>query len=203
MAINFPDSPSTNDTFAANGNTYTYDGEKWLLSPAADIFITNPLEQSLQADINGALNIGTSGTRFDVMYANVFNGTATEAKYADLAEIYSADSVYDPGTVVEFGGEKEITQTTSKASIKVVGVISDNPAYLMNSQAEGLPVALNGRVFCKVEGAVSKGDFLVSGSKPGTAEASQDYVGGAVIGKSLVDKSSADIELIEILVSSS
>lgn len=203
MAINFPDSPSTNQQFTANGNTYTYDGEKWTLTAGSDIFLTNPVEQGIQADINGAISIGTSGTRFDVMYANVFNGTATEAKYADLAEIYSADSVYEPGTVVEFGGNKEITQTTEKSSTKVVGVISDNPAYLMNSQAEGLPVALNGRVFCKVAGIVSKGDFLVSSTKPGIAEASKDYIGGAVIGKSLVDKSSNAVELIEILVSSS
>lgn len=200
MAINFPNSPNTNDTFTANGNIYSYDGEKWILATGGDIYLTNPVESNFLASINGAYNIGQNGTRFDVIYANVFNGVATEAKYADLAEIYSSDRLYSYGTVVEFGGEKEITVSTQRASTKIVGVISDNPAYLMNSDADGLPVALNGRVLCYVKGPVQKGDFLISSVTEGVAESSSEYVGGAIIGKSLSDKSSENIELIEILV---
>lgn len=148
---------------------------------------------------NGIRNLGSSGNRWDVAYANVFNGTATEAKYADLAEIYTSDAVYPVGTVVEFGGPQEITLCTQKASTRVAGVISDKPAYLMNAEQEGQPVALKGRVWCYVTGTAKAGDLLVSSSTSGVAEAS-DFIGGAVLGKIIKSKSTVDIKLVEILV---
>ena len=125
--------------------------------------------------------------------ASIFRGVATSALYADLAERYEADSVYDEGTVVVIGGLKEITISTEHASTAVAGVVSKNPAYLMNSEAgtdETHPaIALKGRIPCKIYGPVKKGELLVTSSqRPGYATARQ--LGddpNAVIGKALED----------------
>ena len=117
----------------------------------------------------------------------VFSGTATSAQYADLAEMYTADADIEPGTVVCFGGDKEVTTCMLEADKKVAGVVSTNPAYLMNSDAEGaVAVALQGRVPCKVKGPVAKGDMMVSAGD-GSAKASADPKLGEVIGKALED----------------
>jgi hypothetical protein len=93
------------------------------------------------------------------LYANVFHGTATSANYADLAEKYVTDVKYAPGTVVMVGGDEEVTAVTGP-DCWVLGVISTNPAHLMNASANGQPIALTGRVPCKVNVAVKKGDPL-------------------------------------------
>ena len=93
---------------------------------------------------------------------NVLSTTATQAQYADLAEIYETDKIYDIGTVVMVGGNKEVTECF--VGNRVVGVISDRPAFLMNAQGMGQPIALKGRVQVKVVGAVKKGDELVAGN---------------------------------------
>jgi len=93
--------------------------------------------------------------------ANLFQGTATSAQYADLAEKYLADAEYEPGTVVVVGGEAEVT--ASSWGQRALGVVSTNPAYMMNSELEGgTYIALKGRVPVKVVGSVKKGDRLVA-----------------------------------------
>ena len=135
----------------------------------------------------------------DTVYA-----TATTAQYADLAEIYEADDNYEPGTVVVFGGDKEVTTTSMLADHRVAGVVSTNPAYLMNKDANGVAVALRGKVPCKVEGAVKKGDVLVSNVKPGTATAlapeSANPPAWCIIGKSLENSTDTGIKVINIVV---
>ena len=114
-------------------------------------------------------------------------GSRMEATYADLAEYYEADERYLPGTVLMFGGEKEVTLADDGTS-KVAGVVSTNPAYVMNSTCPGLltAVALQGRVPCKVRGKISKGDMLISGGN-GFARPNQFPSMGTVIGKALED----------------
>ena len=114
-------------------------------------------------------------------------GSRMEATYADLAEYYEADVKYLPGTVLMFGGEKEVTLAEDGTS-KVAGVVSTNPAYVMNSTCPGLltAVALQGRVPCKVRGKISKGDMLISGGN-GFARPNQFPAMGTVIGKALED----------------
>jgi hypothetical protein len=114
-------------------------------------------------------------------------GSRMEATYADLAEYYEADERYLPGTVVMFGGEKEVTLAEDGTS-KVAGVVSTNPAYVMNATCPGLltAVALQGRVPCKVCGKISKGDMLISGGN-GFARPNQFPSMGTVIGKALQD----------------
>ena len=95
--------------------------------------------------------------------ANIFNGTATAARYADLAEKYLADQEYETGTVVAVGGDAEVTACT--AGSRAIGVVSANPAYMMNSELEGgIYIALKGRVPVKVIGSVKKGDRLTAGN---------------------------------------
>ena len=130
--------------------------------------------------------------------AGTITATATAAKYADLAEKYSSDEDYEPGTVVKFGGEKEITASDSEGDPAVVGVISTDPAYMMNNDAEGLFVALCGRVPCKVSGPVAKGDLMVS-AQDGRAKADNNAQAGRIIGKAIEASEGGDA-VIEVLV---
>jgi hypothetical protein len=134
--------------------------------------------------------------------ALTFNGTSTTARYADLAENYLSDVDYAAGTVVVFGGDKEITTTQSFADTAVAGVISTNPAYLMNEALDGQPVALRGRVPVKVQGAIRKGDLLVTGTIPGVAVSvgrASNY-GQAVFAKALENKTTAEVGVIEAVI---
>ena len=132
--------------------------------------------------------------------ATNFSGTASEAKYADLAEIYSSDADYEPGTVLMFGGEQEVTIANEYSTTRVAGVVSEFPAYCMNSNAEGVIVALQGRVPVKVYGPVRKGDLMVASKyKEGFAEAGP-FIGGGVIGKALENKDTTGEGIIEVVV---
>ena len=134
----------------------------------------------------------TSTITYDA-YTQVLNATATAARFADLAERYEADTIYEVGTVVVIGGEKEVTVTTRYADTRVAGIVSKNPAYMMNSEAgtdETHPyIALKGRVPCKVVGAIKKGDLLVTSDQPGYATLAYGPHAGSVIGKALEDHS--------------
>jgi hypothetical protein len=135
--------------------------------------------------------------------AGVITATATAARYADLAEKYTSDQDYEPGTVVELGGEYEVTQTRRSRSTAIAGVVSTDPAYLMNNDLDGISVALIGRVPCKVVGTVRKGDMLISSDEPGHAQAYKDIHNpptGSVIGKAIENKDNDGTGVIEVLV---
>jgi hypothetical protein len=136
--------------------------------------------------------------------AGVMTGTATAARYADLAERYATDKEYPVGTVVVFGGEKEITISNVKMDTRVAGIISANPAYMMNCEAGTDAthpyVALAGRVPCRVVGKVKKGDMMVCSGIPGVAIATDNPRMGSMIGKALEDYDSDHIGTIEVVV---
>ena len=146
-------------------------------------------------------SIGNATTWFGNAYVKAVN-----AFYADLAEMYCADTTYPPGTVVEFGGTSEITVTTTTHSTAVAGIISTNPSYLMNStiacEVNALEVALVGRVPCRVVGTIRKGDRLVSSSMPGVATVLEmdKYEPGCIVGKALEDYDSIVDGVIEVAV---
>jgi hypothetical protein len=119
-----------------------------------------------------------------------------------LAENYTSDSDYAPGTVLVFGGEAEVTQSTASHDPRIAGVVSTNPAYLMNGAEPGVPVALQGRVPCRILGPVSKGDRVVASHIAGVAQAldPQQYQPGCIIGKALQAVDSTDISTIEVVV---
>jgi hypothetical protein len=152
---------------------------------------------------NVTYNLGSATANWNNVYAVTFTGTSTTAKYADLAENYSSDKGLSPGDVVVFGGRKEVTTTTISHDTRVAGVVSTNPAYLMNSELENsYPIALTGRVPCKVLGPVSKGDVLVTSSIELAAEKidNSKFMPGAILGKALESIQTAEVKLIEIVV---
>jgi len=125
-----------------------------------------------------------------------------QATYADLAEYYSADQDYEPGTVVVFGGDAEVTTTKLFGDSRVAGVVTTNPAYTMNQGLEGTRVciALAGRVPVKVLGTVKKGDLLTTAAVPGYACKAINPQLGTIIGKAIENKDTPDMGVIEVAV---
>jgi hypothetical protein len=129
--------------------------------------------------------------------ANIFDGTATAARYADLAEKYLADQKYEVGTVVVVGGETEVT--ASSQGQRAIGVVSANPAFMMNSELEGgIYIALKGRVPVKVTGPIKKGDELVAYNN-GTAIKNSNN-SNKVFAIALESCDSEDINTIEAVI---
>jgi hypothetical protein len=162
--------------------------------------ITVNSNNNATAIVNGGLdavgNIGSSTNYFNTVYA-----TATTARYADLAECYVADAEYASGTVVMFGGSGEVTVCNQDACPEVAGVISTNPAYLMNSGLTAdhvATVALMGRVPVQVQGPVRAGAMMVSAGN-GYARAETNPAMGTVIGKA-VQSFNGTTGTIEIVV---
>jgi hypothetical protein len=161
---------------------------------------------SINPSANLSANIGSAiGSYFNYIYGVNFVGTSSTAKYADLAEMYRSDKKYESGTVVVFGGEFDITVSEKSHNTAVAGIISQNPAYLMNdnyTDTNWLPVALTGRVPCNVLGPVNKGTVLVNSNISGIACAIDEskYKAGCVIGKSLENIDDDSIKTIEVSV---
>ena len=173
---------STTGLFSATGNIYGGN-----VSTAGLVTATG--------NIYGG-NISTAGN---------ITGANINTPSGDLAENYVADADYPAGTVIDFGGEHEITITTSSHSTAVAGIISTDPSYTMNSHQLGthvLAVALTGRVPCQVVGTIRKGDRLVSSKIPGTAQAMNKelYQPGCIIGKALEEYNSSEPGVIEVVV---
>jgi hypothetical protein len=151
-------------------------------------------------DTTGAVDIGSVGNPFRTLYA-----TATSAQYADLAERFEADAIYEAGTVVEMGGINEITRAIDELTDNVFGVISTSAAYLMNCAAGSNethpPIAMNGRVPVKVIGVVHKGDRLVSAGNGYARTATEHEITAFnVIGRSLENKTDVNKGTVEAIV---
>jgi hypothetical protein len=179
---------------AADGAGITIDGAgaTFNYAHASTSWVSN---KSILPSANLTGNIGSSTT-----WWNTFFGVSTQARYADLAENYRADSNYEPGTVLAFGGAYEVT-VAGEETDRVAGVVSTNPAHLMNGALRGsdvVPLALQGRVPCKVVGNVRKGDMMVAAGF-GYAKASSAPKIGTVIGKAL-ENHDRDKGAIEIVV---
>lgn len=164
--------------------------------------------------------LGQSGRRWAEIHVDAFvgggqfknggwglNNASVHATYADVAERYAADELLEPGTVVRLGGEREVTRTTRSYDDEVLGVVSTSPAILLNSgltdQPTCPPIALAGRVPCRVTGRVRKGQRLVSSDLPGIAMGLNGPVAShlaAIIGRSLIDKDDDGIGAVEMVV---
>ena len=161
-------------------STTTVTGMVYANVRAGDVKTKNVLP-----DTDATYDIGSSSAKYNMVYAK-----ATSAQYADLAELYRTDKEYEPGTVLIFGGEAEVTESTEKMDHRVAGVVSLSPAYLMNSTEEGLtsPVALRGKVQVNVIGPVKKGDLIVTSDTPGVGQAHPSACSSVyVIGKCIED----------------
>lgn len=155
-------------------------------------------------NVSAAVSLPGSGTPSTIacrdssgnLNASLFQGTATSALYADLAEKYLADKDYEVGTVVQVGGDAEITASTFKS--KAIGVVSGQPAFRMNEGLEGGTfVALKGRVPVKVLGPVSKGDCLMAANE-GCAVATRNNCW--VFGVALESNSCERVKLVEAVI---
>jgi hypothetical protein len=188
---------SANSATTSGGTTFTVKSDN-VYRPVSFLSTASNGEATLH--INGGFTYNAST---NYVKATRFEGVATSALYADLAERYEADAVYDPGTVLVIGGEKEVTISTTYADTRVAGIVSKNPAYMMNSEAgtdETHPyIALKGRVPCKVVGNISKGDLLVTSAFEGYATNANGSYPGAIIGKALENQSEG-FGVIEVLV---
>ena len=150
---------------------------------------------------NVTQNLGTTTNYWNNIYGITFVGTSTTAKYADLAENYQADKPYMPGTVLQFGGSHEVTVAETDTT-RVAGVVSTNPAHLMNGALSGanvVPLALTGRVPCMIIGPVAKGDIMVSAGH-GYARANNNPAPGQAIGKAVEAFASSAKGVIEVVV---
>ena len=149
---------------------------------------------------NGVGNIGSQSSYFNKVFAQ-----ATTALYADVAERFAADEIYQPGTVVELGGSAEITRVLMDASDKVFGVISTRPAFTMNGGAGDddthPPVAMTGRVPVMVTGVVNRGDRLISaGDGMARAALAGEATAFNVIGRALSEKTTNGTGTVEAIV---
>ena len=149
---------------------------------------------------NATANIGNASNYFNRLFAQ-----ATTALYADLAEVYRSDAQYPPGTVLVFGGNQEVTMSTVTHDTKIAGIVSTNPAHVMNSGMTSeftVEVGLIGRVPCRVIGPIAAGDQVVSSNRAGVAERLDQtkYRSGMIIGKALESYSSTEPGTIEVVV---
>jgi len=157
--------------------------------------------QGIMPTGNASGTLGSATVRWNNVFAVNGGFLSVNANYADLAEKYVADAAYAPGTVLMFGGDKEVTQCAHDMCSRVAGVVSTTPAYLMNSGLEGeytIELALTGRVPTKVRGPILKGDLMVSAGD-GHARAEGLPQVGTVIGKALEDFN-GDSGVIEVVV---
>ena len=172
---------------------------------------TTALETDANLTYNPSTNLLTTAGSVQAVHGNFsgnvtatyFTGTATQALYADLAEKYVADSQYDPGTVMTIGGPKEVTSSNSYMDPTVAGIVSTNPAFLMNKDlvAENVvDLALTGRVPCKVHGKIQRGDMIVSGNIAGAGTSCTAPNFGTVVGKALESYDSETVGTIEVIV---
>jgi hypothetical protein len=130
-------------------------------------------------------NITTAG---DVILSN-----------ADCAEDFDVEpaSTAEPGTVMIFSGDNALSESARAYDGRVAGVISGagayKPAIVMDRRGPSgnrHPIALLGKVFCKVDaayGAIAAGDLLTTSPTPGHAMKASDPARafGAVLGKAM------------------
>ena len=157
--------------------------------------------------VSGTLNTTTISTGANTTSGNLTgnwiltSGSRLQATYADLAEYYASDKHYPAGTVLDFGGECEVTLAGIESN-KIAGVVSADPAYVMNGMIKcdhPVTIALQGRVPCKVKGKVHKGDMMVSSGDGFAKAATSEPKMGTVIGKSLTNFD-GDEGIIEVVV---
>jgi len=217
VALKSPATVSSDLTFTlpasdgTNGQALVTDGSGTFSFAAAGATISQ--DTASNTDFNLYFASTTSGALTSVNYdgntltfnpstetlaCTNFSGTASQAQYADLAEMYASDEDIEAGTVVHFAGEGKLAECDIANCQAVAGIVSTDPAYLMNSDQDGVSLALAGRVPCKVTGPVAAGDLMVSAGN-GRAMANNSATLGTVIGKAIEAHDGAGDGVIEVL----
>ena len=178
------------------GSAENHAGMIWDESADEFRFFTSP-------NITAATTVVTGMVNADIRAATA-HVTATQAQYADLAELYTTDADYEPGTVMVFGGDAEVTQSMKSMDHTVAGVVSSDPAYLMNKDQKGktVAIALRGKIPVSVIGPVKKGDLIVTSDEPGVGQAHAGVTNCVyVIGKCIEDDDTENlVRLINCVV---
>jgi hypothetical protein len=208
-----PNTSTTKNFLTQTGTGTNGAAPSWGTISASDVGLGNVTNESKATMFSSPTFTGTVTTTAITTGDNSTAGTITgdwslasgsklQSTYADLAEYYTSDKDYEVGTVLIFGGSAETTTTNTFGDTRLAGVVSKNPAYIMNTDLIGLRacIALQGRVFCKVVGRIKKGDLLTTAGVAGHAAKAIDPKIGAIIGKALMDKDSIEAGMIEISV---
>lgn len=171
--------------------------------------VNNALAKRVRIDAHttgigaGLYNIGSgAGDRFNELHAVLFVGTATTATYADLAEKYfcNPDVKIPPGSVMELATDMfECQLCNTELSPFVIGVVSENPAYLMNSELVGEKIGLVGRLYVRIIGTVNKRDAIVAAGN-GCARKAEESELALKLGFALETNTSADEKLVECII---
>jgi hypothetical protein len=186
--------PAGNDSWVQFNNGGVFGG--------SEFFTFNDTTNTLTANTVSAANlIATGGNATITGNWELAAGATLVATYADLGERYTSDEQYPPGTVLMIGGKREVTIATYRGRTKIAGVVSTNPAYILNSNApDSVIIALTGRVPCRVTGPIKKGDFMTISKTPGVACAAAKWVGGTIIGRALSNYTGEGEGVIEVKV---
>jgi hypothetical protein len=153
--------------------------------------------------LTSTLSTGAASNNGSILGTWTLSGASSlQATFSDLAEWYRADKEYEPGTVLVFGGDAEVTTTDQINDTRAAGIVTTDPAYVMNHELQGTKacLALAGRVPCKVVGRVKKGDMLTTSATPGYAVRATTPTLGAIIGKALEDKDYGEAGTIQVAV---
>jgi hypothetical protein len=159
---------------------------------------------AVTANISGG-NLSTGGTMTatgTVTGGNLSTaGSRLNATYADVGEKYASDQDYQPGTVLMIGGNAEVTLATVEGKLSLAGIVSSEPAYILNSTLEdSVVLALVGRVPCFVVGSINKGDMLTISDIPGVATSTKEPI--AIIARALESYIGTEVDMIEVKVGS-
>jgi hypothetical protein len=170
---------------------------QWSVGASSQIDFTQGTLKSITLTTGADTTVGTIQG-----YWSLTGSSRLQATYADLAEFYEGDQEYEPGTVLVFGGDREVTSTSTFNDTRLAGVVTTNPAYVMNQDQTGIKVcvALAGRVPVKVVGRVKKGDMLTTSATPGCAVKATNPQVGSIIGKAIQDKDYDSVGIIEVAV---
>ena len=194
---------TTTLTTGAVGTAGTITGN-WSMSGTSNLTLGSGTIDASGGTLKSAtLTTGADTTTGTIQgYWSLTGASRLQATYADLAEFYEGDKEYRPGTVVVFGGDKEVTTTSNMNDTRLAGVVTTDPAYVMNSEQKGIKVciALAGRVPCWVVGRVKKGDMLTTASTYGCAVKANTPTLGSIVGKALEDKDFSEAGVIQIAV---
>ena len=164
-------------------------------SDSSEVTINNLRTQVITANDSTEILVNDA-----MRVSGLITGTATQAQYADLAEIFPTDDTdLEPGDVVDFSGDNKVAKSNQEAHTSVAGVISTEPGFLLNEGGTGVKLAMTGKVPCKVQGIVNAGDLLVSAGN-GKAKSATNPSVGTVIGKAIENHTSDGNGVINIMV---
>ena len=164
-------------------------------SDSSEVTINNLRTQVITANDSTEILVNDA-----MRVSGLITGTATQAQYADLAEIFPTDDTdLEPGDVVDFSGDNKVTKSNQEAHTSVAGVVSTEPGFLLNEGGTGVKLAMTGKVPCKVQGIVNAGDLLVSAGN-GKAKSATNPSVGTVIGKAIENHTSDGNGVINIMI---